>query len=68
MEGGREDGRWDRGRRDRAKYKEVTAKDGHGVGGVAWRQKLLGAVHGGDHFLSLGTSLCQEWGQKRVSG
>lgn len=46
------------------KYKKITVKDGHGVRGVAWRQSLLGAVRGGDPFLSLGISLCQEWGQK----
>lgn len=52
----------------RDKYKKERGRDGHEVWGAVWRQSLLGAVPGCGHFLSLGTFLSQEWGQKLVTG
>lgn len=47
---------------------ERTGRDGREVWGTAWKQSLLGTVPGGGHFLSLGTFLSQELGQKLVTG
>lgn len=66
--GGREDWRADRAEGTGPNTRKNRGRDGREVWGTVWRQSLLGAVPGGGHFLSLGTFLSQELGQKLVTG